>query len=314
MPRNNGRTSVQAFLYHALARRALLFCTAILAVAITPALCSATETKGAFFTTSDGVKLHYLEAGKGPAIVFVPGWSMPAWIWNPQIRYFSKHFHVVALDPRAQGDSDKVNFGNYPERRARDIKELIGHLHLAPALLVGWSLAVPELLSYAEQFGGGTVKGYVLVDGFVWSKQDPQFITAMIGTYRQVQTDRAAFTDKFVRGMFRHSQPEAYLKRLVAASLRMPPDLAVSASVSSVSRADWSPAIGKLDRPVLVMCEASLKAMAAEPITALVPSARVELFENAGHALFVDDADHFNKTLQAFIDGLPSAAPPAAKK
>jgi non-heme chloroperoxidase len=91
------------------------------------------------------------------------------------------------------------------------------------------------------------------------------------------------------------------------------PDLAVSARVSSVSRADWSPAIRKLDRPVLVMCEAPLKAMAADPITALVPAVHVELFENSGHALFVDDADHFNEALQAFVDQLPATATPASK-
>src|ERR1051325_4215642 len=32
----------------------------------------------AFFTTSDGIRIHYLEAGKGPAIFFIPGWTMPA--------------------------------------------------------------------------------------------------------------------------------------------------------------------------------------------------------------------------------------------
>ena len=39
-----------------------------------------------YFVTSDGVRLHYLEAGPstGHTIVFVPGWTMPAWIWQPQ--------------------------------------------------------------------------------------------------------------------------------------------------------------------------------------------------------------------------------------
>lgn len=239
---------------------------------------------------------------------------MPAWIWDPQIQYFSQHYRVIALDPRAQGDSEKANFGNHPERRARDIKELVDHLHLAPVFLVGWSLAVPEVLSYAEEFGGEAARGYVLVDGFAWTKHDPQLITAMVGMYRQVQTNRSEFTEKFVRSMYRHAQPEDYLKRLVNASLQMPPDLAVSASVSSISRADWSAAIRRLDRPVLVMCEAALKAMAADPITALVPSARIELFDDAGHALFVDDADHFNKTLEAFIDEVQSGAAPVPKK
>ncbi|PYU55403.1 MAG: hypothetical protein DMG56_25300 [Acidobacteria bacterium] len=49
---------------------------------------------------------------------------MPAWIGDPQIQYFAGHYHVVALDPRSQGDSDKPLEGNSPERRAQDIKEL----------------------------------------------------------------------------------------------------------------------------------------------------------------------------------------------
>ena len=92
---------------------------------------------------------------------FEPGGNMPAWMWDPQIQYFAGHYHVVALDPRSQGDSDKPLEGNSPERRAQDIKELVDHLKLAPVVLVGWPLAAPELLSYAEQFGGGQVRAYV---------------------------------------------------------------------------------------------------------------------------------------------------------
>lgn len=197
------------------------------------------EPHAGSFTTSDGVKLHYLEAGKGPAIVFVPEWTMPGWIWDQQIRYFAEHFRVVALDPRSQGESEKTLSGNDAPRRARDVKELVEALHLAPAVLVAWSLAVPELLTYAEQFGGDGVRGYVLVDGFAWQKQDPQFVTAMMGLYRQVQTNRRQFTEAFVRSMYRKPQPEEYIQRLVKISLEMPADSAVAASVSSVGRA-WN--------------------------------------------------------------------------
>ena len=60
-----------------------------------------------FFLTSDGVRLHYLEAGppSGHTLVLVPGWTMPAWIWMPQILAFSQRYHVVAFDPRGQGNS-----------------------------------------------------------------------------------------------------------------------------------------------------------------------------------------------------------------
>ena len=54
------------------------------------------------------MRLHYLEAGPrlGHTIVFVPGWTMPAWIWAPQIQAFGQQYHVMAFDPRGQGDSD----------------------------------------------------------------------------------------------------------------------------------------------------------------------------------------------------------------
>ena len=66
--------------------------------------------KSGYFTSSDGVRLHYLEAGSGPAIVFVPGWTNPAWIWEPQIRNFSKKYRVVALEPRFQDLLRRMNF------------------------------------------------------------------------------------------------------------------------------------------------------------------------------------------------------------
>jgi len=43
------------------------------------------EFQSGRFLTSDGVELHYLEAGSGPTPVFVPGWTMPAEIWEPQL-------------------------------------------------------------------------------------------------------------------------------------------------------------------------------------------------------------------------------------
>jgi non-heme chloroperoxidase len=273
-----------------------------------------TKPHGGFFTSSDHVRLHYIEAGEGAAVVFVPGWSMPGWIWEKQIAYFSEHYHVVALDPRDQGESEKVGFGNNTARRARDIQELIAHLKLKSVVLVGWSLGVPEVLSYAEQFGGNDIAAYVLVDGFVWQKQDPQFVISMLGIYDQLETNREDFTEKFVRSMYRRPQPDEYIKRIVAASLAMPADSAVAASVSSISRADWSPAIRKLDRPVLIACQSVLKPMAADPVVALLPDAQVELFSEAGHALFVDEPDHFNSALNGFVAKLSAQGKVAATK
>jgi non-heme chloroperoxidase len=173
------------------------------------------------------------------------------------------------------------------------------HLNLGPVVLVGWSLGVPELLTYAEHYGGN-----VLVDGFAWDKLDPRFVTGMLGMYQQLETNRREFTEKFVRSMYKKPQFEEHIARLVEASLRMPTDSAIATSVGSISRADCRPAIAKLDRPVLVMCETALKTMAVDVVVSIIPGTRVELFDDAGRALFVDDAAHFNAVLDDFLQNL----------
>ena len=70
-----------------------------------------------YFTSSDGVRLHYLQGGQGQTLVFVPGWSMPADIFAPQLERFARTHRVIAFDPRSQGRSAIAPSGHNPERR-----------------------------------------------------------------------------------------------------------------------------------------------------------------------------------------------------
>ena len=102
------------------------------------------------FLSSDGVRLHYTETGQGHTIVLVPGWTMPAWIWDAQIADFARHFRVIAFDPRGQGDSETAPSGYDAVRRGEDIAELIQRVGPDPVLLVGWSLGVLDALAYVH--------------------------------------------------------------------------------------------------------------------------------------------------------------------
>lgn len=265
--------------------------------------------KSAFFTTSDGVRLHYLDAGGGPAIVFIPGWTMPGWIWEKQIAHFAAKYRVVAVDPRSQGESDKASDGNYPERRARDYKELLDHLNLTAPVLVGWSMGVHELLTYVDVFGPGSVDGLVLVDGFIWEKPDPQ-MARVIGQMTQgLQRDRRNFTAGFVRSMYHKPQSEDYFRRVTEASLATPTNTAAVLIYNLAQREDWTPVLAKLAEaktPVLATYTGQeQEKISVDLIRSKLPAATVTLFEDAAHALFVDDADRFNASLQKFLDSIP---------
>jgi non-heme chloroperoxidase len=256
--------------------------------------------KDAFFLTSDGVKIHYLESGTGPTILLVPGWTMPAEIWQPQIEFFSKSYRVVAVDPRSQGASDKSPEGNYPSRRAQDYKELIDHLGGSPVVMVGWSLAVHETLTFVHMFGTKQLTGLVLVDRSPYTPLAQEERDSRYTMFHNFQADRKNFMAAFVRSMYHKPQSEPYLESVTSASLKTPTTTAVALLAEFAVKNDLRAVLPKLDIPVLGVMTENNRA-AAELIRSLVPGGQAEIFEDAGHCLFVDDADRFNTVLDNFL-------------
>jgi microsomal epoxide hydrolase len=273
---------------------------------------SAWEPRSAYVNMPDGAKLHYLESGpedakavQGPTILFVPGWTMPGDIWEPQLRQFSKTYRVVALDPRSQGLSSKTGDGSYPTARAHDLASVIDGLKLSPAVLVCWSMGVTECLSYVGQSGTNAVAGLVLVDGLPgFAGSPPDRVAGMVKFASGFQRDRRKATEDFVRSMYRTPQTEEYIQKVTEASLRTPTDTALALFLGTLNE-DSSAAIAKVDRPTLVIGTQSPFVKSYEELQKKIPGARLEIFEGAGHALFVDQADKFNQKLEEFLKALP---------
>ena len=265
----------------------------------------AQATKNEFFKTSDGIWIHYREAGSGRPILFIPGWTMPEWIWQKQVDEFSKRYRVVAVDPRSQGESDKPNYGHLPETRARDYKELVDHLGLRKPVLVGWSMACGELMEYVEHFGTDNVGGFVLVDGILPDKSRPDRFAATSAWMNQLQEDRRKQTDGFVRGMFKKPQAEDYLKRVTDASLQVPADTAAVLMYNMIAVKDFSEDFDRMNRPVLVTYQPTTQQTADYLKAKLGDKVRMERFDGDGHALFVDDPEKFNHVLEEFLQSLP---------
>jgi microsomal epoxide hydrolase len=261
--------------------------------------------KSDFFQTSDGVRIHYLESGTGRPIVFIPGWTMPAWIWQKQIDEFSKKYRVIAVDPRSQGESDKPASGHLLETRARDYKEMIDHLGLKRPVLVGWSMACGELVKYAEQFGTDNVGGIVLVDGFLSEKLNPEMFAALSGWMNQLQQDRRKQAEDFVHSMYKKPQPDDYVQRVIDASVQTPADTAVVLIYNMIAVQDFSAGLAKMNRPVLFAYQPESEPSADFLKSKLGDKLRLERFEGDGHALFVDDPDKFNRVLEDFVQSLP---------
>ncbi|MCZ7655705.1 MAG: alpha/beta hydrolase [Rhodocyclaceae bacterium] len=82
------------------------------------------------YAALDGIRLHYLEAGAGPPMLFVHGFPEFWYAWESQLAEFSKDHRAVALDMRGHNLSDKpADAKAYrPKHLVADLRGMIDHL------------------------------------------------------------------------------------------------------------------------------------------------------------------------------------------
>jgi microsomal epoxide hydrolase len=278
--------------------RALILCLLLLAAPFARAQ-SLPGTTDRYFITSDNVRLHYLEAGPplAPTIVMVPGWTMPAWIFAPQIHAFAPRYHVIAFDPRGQGWSDIAPDGYNQNRRGQDIAELLQQLGPRPVVIVGWSLGVLDTLAYIHSKGDSRIAGLVLIDNSVGENPPP---LAAPAPRRRAPVSHAAYMHAFVASMFHTRQSPLYIDRLTEAALRTPEQYARQLLEYPVPRSYWREAIFATSRPVLYIVRPRLSGQANNLLLDR-PNTQIAIFPYAGHALFVDAAQHFDTLMASFL-------------
>jgi pimeloyl-ACP methyl ester carboxylesterase len=98
------------------------------------------------FADSNGVKIHYVTAGKGPLMVLMHGFPDFWYTWRDQIPVLAKHFQVVAMDLRGFNKSDQpTGVENYTlDKLAGDVAAVLKHFQSEKAIILGhdWGGAV----------------------------------------------------------------------------------------------------------------------------------------------------------------------------
>jgi pimeloyl-ACP methyl ester carboxylesterase len=98
----------------------------------------------AFGPGADGVRLHYVRKGRGPAVVLLHGWPGFWYDWRRVIPRIAEEADVIAPDFRGFGDSDKPKLppevGYTPEAFGKDILALLDHLGIREVVVAGHDL------------------------------------------------------------------------------------------------------------------------------------------------------------------------------
>jgi pimeloyl-ACP methyl ester carboxylesterase len=117
-------------------------------------------------TEVEGVKLHYLTAGHGPAVILLHGYTQTSRMWKPIIPLLAEKFTVIAPDLPGIGDSSIPTDGLDMKTAAIRIHALVKSLGIQKARVVGHDIGLMVAYAYAAQFPT-EVEKLVLMDAFL---------------------------------------------------------------------------------------------------------------------------------------------------
>lgn len=256
-----------------------------------------------------GVELFYVEAGKGPPVVFVPGWTMTTEVFRAQIEAFSGHYRVLSVDPRSHGESTKTTEGNTYAQHGRDLGAFITRLGLDDIVLVGWSSGSHSVLAYVREHGVGKLRGVVLVDEPPKAVGDTasEWVYGAFEDYRSTLESllyrRRESAEGLARWMMAREPTEQEVKWIVEQSLETPGEAALSLMVDTTVL-DYTPEARVLEGsvPLLFMVRQGWAETARSWIEKHLPRAEVVVLES--HAEHLEQPRVFNAKLDRFLSGL----------
>jgi 3-oxoadipate enol-lactonase len=257
--------------------------------------------------TSLGYSIGYSEAGDGGAtpIVFLHGVGSDKSVWRPQLEHFSAERRTIAFDYPGYGDSDPAPDGTSREKYAAAILSAMSELQIPRAHVCGLSL------------------GGVVAIAMHAAAPDACASLTLADTFAQ-HPDGHAIRQRSLAAL-EHGTLRELAEARVDVLLAQPADPAVRAEVvetmgridpaayrigaEAVWLADQSERAHEIRVPTLVLCGAQdhvTPPALSHALQQLIPGARYEQIEGAGHLGNLEQPAAFNTLLGAFIRGVDS--------
>jgi pimeloyl-ACP methyl ester carboxylesterase len=271
--------------------------------------------KSNFFTTSDNAMIYFEDYGEGAPILIIPGYLCTSKFFKRNIEALSENNRLILVDARGHGSSSKILTGLNIPRMAKDIKELVDFLGLERLTLLAWSMGSSIALSYYEQFGDYKLSRIGIIDSALYPFSHEASNCHSLRGYDMDGMNRvmnAAIKDfegycrNFARAIFKE-EPSIEDESWVATEMMKTPPWIAFAIYSDFLHRDYVQVLKHIQIPTLI-CSAnspaipSSDAMSQHYRKQLTVSHQYKHFESkAGHVMFYEAADEFNRMVLDFI-------------
>jgi pimeloyl-ACP methyl ester carboxylesterase len=114
-------------------------------------------------------KISFTDSGEGTPIVFLHGFLENKEMWQEYVALFSEKYRVIAIDLLGHGETDSLGYVHSMEENANAVHEVLEHLNIEKAIIVGHSMGGYVGLAFAELYPNN-VRKLVLLNST--SKED----------------------------------------------------------------------------------------------------------------------------------------------
>lgn len=250
-----------------------------------------------------GGQLVYDVFGDGPeTIVFVHGAGGNHLSWWQQIPVYRDRYRCVTYEVRGWGQS-RDDSGEGSNAFVRDLEQLLDGLSIPEAVLVGQSMGGMTVLPFAVR-NPSRVRGLLMADTFL-GIDAPALLDDMRKAVEIAQANQAgggltmmvgpAYLEREPNGVFLYNQIRA---------LNPPLDPARPLSLRQENGAVSIDELDALTMPVFFLAgaeDAIIPAVLIEQAAKLVPGARYHQIPLAGHSVYWEQPDDFNRVLDALL-------------
>lgn len=265
-----------------------------------------------FVPSTDGTRIAFGTAGDpaNPAIVLIHGWSQAGTCWQPSLDRLSDRFHLVILDLRGHGASDKPGDPDAYTDTALwgdDIAAVIAAANLTRPMLVGWSYGSRVIAAHLATHGSAHLAGVVLAGGILAigrAREDWMVGPASPGLDRDLYTDdlprRLHATARFVAACTTDPLDRTTYAELVGVNMLCP---ALARRALFAADLDLRPTYAAMTCPGLVIHGLDDRVVSPETgraAAALMQQGRFIGYEGIGHAPFLENPDRFAADLASF--------------
>jgi non-heme chloroperoxidase len=260
-------------------------------------------------TTSDGVKLNYVDEGHGTPVVLIAGFCAPLESWELQRQALAaEDYRVIGLDRRSHGASESPPYGQRLSRHGKDVHDVLAGLELDDVVLVGGSMGASTIWAYYDLFGADRLHRIVTIH------QTPKIVndeTWAYGFYGVTRRNIGTFFEDGVpdtgRGL--RANRMAGIGRITEA-LGHPPAFAdprapeLRRLLQDHAGQDWRDVIARVEVPALFLAGRESQLWPCEHASAAAQGnklAEVVVLEECGHAVNIDQPEATNAAILEFL-------------